>query len=41
MILIENNKVKLDKIYDARIIRILQENLADFLIKHKFIKGST
>jgi hypothetical protein len=41
LILVENNKVISDKIYDATIIRILQEDLIAFLMKHKYIKGST
>lgn len=39
LILFENNKIIHDKIYNARIIKKLQDDLIDFLLKHKYIKG--
>jgi len=39
LILIENNKITFDNIYDAREIMKLQDNLIDFLLKYKYIKG--
>ena len=39
LILIENNKITSDKIYDAKKIRKLQDTLINFLLKYKYIDG--
>jgi hypothetical protein len=39
LILMENDKVILDKIYDVKEIIKLQDDLIAFLLKHKYIKG--